>query len=672
MVLVFIEEEWFIIRVILAKSAGFCFGVERAMKIAEDASEKGKKKLFTYGPIIHNPQAVERLEKKNVKPLDNLDSAENQRLIIRSHGVAPEVMDQASKLNIEIYDATCPFVQKAQRLAQKYGEEQYKVAILGDERHPEVQGIYGWAGSNAFIVENPQQAEKLPNMDKVALIAQTTQTAENFNQVVEILRGKCKTLEICNTICDATKQRQEAAVELAKQVDVMLVVGGKNSSNTKKLAQICKNSGSTTYHIEDAKELKKYWFHGAQTVGITAGASTPGWILEEVAEKMNEMETNLKELTRGDIITGKVVQVTENDVMVDVGGKSEGIIPKTEVSLKNVDDPSTEVAVGDEIQVYIIKVENEEGNPILSKKRADRKLAWDKVEQLFEEKSVVETEALSVVKGGILVDLGIKGFLPASLVDRGYVDNLEQFVGQKLQVKIIEFDKENNKVVVSRKVLLDEEHEKAKEKTWEALEEGQVKKGTVQRITDFGAFVDLGGVDGLLHVSELSWGRVDHPKEVLSEGQELDVFVIKVDQDKGKVSLGLKQLKDNPWNSVADKYKEGSVLTGKVMRLAPFGAFVELEPGVEGLVHISQISQEHIGTPDEALEVGQEVKVKVLGVDEKEQRISLSIKEAVESKKSDEVKTYMDNQDNKDGETGVTLGDLFGDILKEAKKDDKK
>lgn len=639
--------------------------------MTEKTGSDCKEGLYTFGPIIHNPQVVTKLESKNIKSVDSLEKAQNGHLVIRSHGVAPDVIDRADKLGIKVYDATCPFVKKAQKLAQQYGEKGYQIIIVGDGQHPEVQGIVGWAGKDSIVVENKEQARELPNFDKVAVVAQTTQTADNFKQIVHVIDEKANEVQICNTICDSTQQRQNAAIKLAKLVDVVLVVGGKNSANTKKLALICQQAGTTAYHIETSQEIKEEWFKGVSKVGITAGASTPGWILEEVMAKMNDVNDGLKEFQRGDIISGKVIQVSDNEVMVDVGGKSEGIIPLSELSLKNIESPAEETSVGDEIDVYVIKAENEEGNPILSKKRADRQMAWDSVEEAFNDQKVIEAEVISVVKGGILVDLGVRGFLPASLIDRGYVENLEQYVGQKLQVKVIELDKEKNKIILSRKVVLDEENEKLKAETWDTLEEGQTKKGIVRRLTDFGAFVDLGGVDGLLHVSELSWGRVGHPQDVLSVGDEVEVFILGIDKDKGKVSLGMKQLQENPWSKVEEKYTEGSIVSGKVVRMAPFGVFVELEPGVEGLVHISQISHEHIGTPDEAVSTDQEVNVKVLSVDKKEQRISLSIKETTESKKSEEVNNYIEEQQKEEG-SGVTIGDIFGDLLEEAKKDGKK
>jgi 4-hydroxy-3-methylbut-2-enyl diphosphate reductase len=369
---------------------------------------------------------------------------------------------------------------------------------------------------------------------------------------------------------------------------------------------------------------------------------------------------------KGDIITGKVAQVDEDQILVDIGGKSEGIVPKGEISATG---DALDLKPGDEIEVFVIKSENEEGHPILSIRRADRLKAWEAIEDAFEKATEMAGKAVEVVKGGILVDIGIRGFVPASLIDRGYVENLEEYVGKDLRVKIIELDRVKNKVVLSQKVILDEEFDKQKQETWNNIEVGQVRKGVVQRITNFGAFVDIGGVDGLLHVSEISWGRVDHPKDILQEGQEIDVTILGANKDSEKVSLGLKQLQDNPWKVAAAKYPAGSIVNGKVLRIAPFGAFVEIEPGVEGLVHISQLSEEHVEKTEDVLSVGDKVEVKIIGVDTEAQKMSLSVKEAQPKKpvtpkpKEERIEEYITTNDS-----GFTIGDLYGDLLKGSKK----
>jgi 4-hydroxy-3-methylbut-2-enyl diphosphate reductase len=474
----------------------------------------------------------------------------------------------------------------------------------------------------------------------------------------------------------------------------MIVVGGLNSANTQKLALLCHETGTLTKHIETAEDLQNDWFYDIDSVGVTAGASTPDWIIEEVVRTMEEMKNNeemqgagkgtemekqleqdmskIEDIKPGDILTGKVVQINTDEVLVDVGGKSEGIISVNELSYRKINDPNELVEVGDDIQVLVLKVENSEGNMILSKRRADQEEALNKLETAFNEGAIIEAEVVEVVKGGILVDVGMRGFVPASLVDRGYVEDLEQFIGQKLRLKVIEFDRKARKAVLSRKAVLDEELEAKREKIWQEIAEGQTRKGVVQRITDFGAFVDLGGVDGLLHVSEMGWGRVSHPRDVVSEGDEIEVYVLGVDKENERISLGLKQLIPSPWEVAAEKYHVGSTIKGKVVRIAPFGAFVEVEPGIDALVHISQLSWDRVEKPEDVLSIGQEVEAKVLDIDSKNKRMSLSIKEVTskpvkEKKEPEKPPVQIPNEPS-----GVTIGDVVGDIfngIKDKEKD---
>jgi len=669
-----------------------------------EEARRSNQSLRTLGPLIHNPQVVKRLGEQGITIAAEPEDVKEGSIIIRSHGISPEVLDKLEAQGVTIINATCPFVSRAQKRASHLSNQGYQVVIVGDRNHPEVIGILGWAQGKAKIVESPSEAAALAAYDKIAVIAQTTQPEDNFQAVVNVLKDKTNNLVIHNTICSATRERQEAAKLLAKAVDLMIVVGGKNSANTKKLAKICQEAGATTHHIENVAELCEPWFNNIVKVGVTAGASTPEWIIEEVVLKMEdikkeqeieqteaaveeekaeagEVETdqeaveaqlneNMPELRRGSIITGKIVQINDNEVMVSVGGKSEGIIPINEVSMRHVDNPEEVISIGDEVSVVVIKPENDEGHPILSLKRAERDKAWEKLEDAFKEETELEAEVLEVVKGGLLVDVGIKGFVPASLVDRGYVEDLNSYVGTNLRLQVIELDRGKNKVVLSKKAILDKEYEQKRQETWETLEEGQVCKGTVRRLTDFGAFVDLGGVDGLLHVSELSWGRVDHPRDILEEGQEIEVKVLGVDREEERVSLGLKQLKANPWDTAAERYPEGTVVEGTVLRAAPFGAFVEVEPGIEGLVHISQLSHEHVEKTEDAVTPGDKVEVKVLGVDEEAQRMSLSVKETQPRPKKQapqqpkQQQKASGNQQVQTEETGITLGDMLGEEIR--------
>ncbi|MDK2901124.1 MAG: small subunit ribosomal protein ispH, lytB [Thermosediminibacterales bacterium] len=691
------------LNLILAEHAGFCFGVKRALNLLEGALNQ-KKPIYTLGPLIHNPQVVEYFKKRGVKVVENLSQINKQNAVIvfRTHGVSPEIFSEARERGLSIIDATCPFVKRVQKKARQLLRQGYQVIIVGDPLHPEVQAINSWCENKAKIVNNQADLNNLHFCDKLGVVSQTTTNKDIWAKIVEDLKQKFPEAKTFNTICNATSQRQKAAKELASAVDLMIVIGGYNSSNTRKLAELCKNIGTKTYHIEEAKELDPAWLKKAKNVGITAGASTPDWIIKEVISKMKEIsekdlmehETpqggenlnkeeavtgqnqDLKEkyeetfvtLKPGEIITGTVVQVNENEVMVNVGYKSDGIIPLHELSAESFASPEEIVKNGDKIDVYVLKIEDKEGNLILSKKRADIKKAWDEIENIYQNKDEIEAEVTEQVKGGLLANVkGLRGFIPASHVALHYVPDLGEYIGKKLKFKIIEVDKKKNRIILSHKIVMEEEQEKKRKETWESIEEGQIIKGKVQRLTDFGAFVDVGGVDGLIHISELSWGRVNHPSEVVKEGDEIEVKVLGVDRERGRISLGLKQILPDPWENIEEKYKIGTIITGKVVKLVNFGAFVEVEPGVEGLVHISQISREHIAKPEDVLAVGQEIKAKILDITPEEHKMSLSIREAEGSdynRKQNE--TAINSEKNE--RSGVTIGEMFGDLFEETQK----
>lgn len=685
----------------MAPRAGFCFGVKRALDIALNSLQAGNN-VYTYGSLIHNQQVVDKLAKLGLKTVEDPREIAAGKVIIRSHGVGPETLEAIQAKGHKVIDATCPFVKKAQRIAHRLDNDGFQVVVVGDKEHPEVKGIVEWTQNRAIVIKDPQEVQLLPFFPKIGVLAQTTLDFSTFEEVTRLLRGKTQQLQIHNTICSATKIRQEEAFKLAQAVDVMIVIGGKHSANTRKLASICQRAGTLTFQIEQAGELEPHWFTNAKRVGVTAGASTPDWIIEEVVERMTELNeeknltteevqeagnpemgnqaaaqggsnqrseevdldlaSNPMELHRGDIISGTVVQVNDNEVMVDVGGKSEGIIPLNELANRPITNPHEVVAVGDEVKVFVLRVENEEGHPVLSKRRADRVIAWEVLEKALETGEELRAPVIEVVKGGLLVDVGVRGFVPASLVERGYVEDLQQYVGKELRLRVIELDRGKNKVVLSQKAILDEEYEKLREATWASLQEGQVIKGIVRRLTDFGAFVDIGGIDGLLHVSELSWGRIDHPKDVLSEGQEIEVKVLAVDRAAEKVSLGLKQLLPNPWDTAEERYPVGSVVQGKVLRIASFGAFVEVEPGIEGLVHISQLANHHVEKTEDVVSVGDIIPVKVLSVDQAAHRMSLSLKEARKAERPQPPKQETVKEEEN---SGVKLGDLFGELFEE-------
>lgn len=644
--------------------------MDLAMKTARETNNN----IYTLGPLIHNPQVVEDLSRKGIQVVQDISDIPEGVIIVRSHGVGPEVFSKAREMGLHIIDATCPFVKKAQELAKELDDQGYQVIVVGDKEHPEVTGIIGWTGHRGIVVEIPEQAEKLQPMKKIGVISQTTQPEENFKKIVSVLENKAEDIKTFNTICHATRDRQDAAVELAKKVDVMFVIGGKNSANTLKLARLCTQTGTPTYHIETAGEIEREWIKGQKIIGIAAGASTPDWIIEEVRNFM-EADTNqgneqqqleealsIKELHKGDIVKGIVVQVGDDEVMVDVGGKSEGVIPLRECSCCDLRSPRELFKIGDEVEVAVIRVQDDEGKILLSKRKADAEKAWDQLKIAMEEKTPVEGVVTEVVKGGLLVDVGVQGFLPASLVERGYVEELSKYIGEKLSALVIEVNRDSRRVILSRKPLLEEEYLKKKASLWEQLEEGQVRKGFVRRLTNFGAFVDIGGADGLLHVSEMAWYRVGHPSEILKENDEIEVFILGVDKKNEKISLSLKKILPNPWQNIGGKYSVGKVVTGKVVRIAPFGAFAELEPGVDALIHISQFSDKKIGSPSEVVNVGDEINAKVIDLDQEKHKISLSVKQLKKDVEQEEGAKELEGLQSQMEETPpATIGEALGE-----------
>lgn len=633
-------------KVLLDKNAGFCFGVKNAVdKVFSLAQNNKDKNLYTFGPLIHNNQVIEKLKQSNVQALKNIDESidKNSIIAIRSHGVAEDKYMQLQALELEYVDCTCPYVLKIHKIVNTYYKSGYQIFIVGDGKHPEVEGINGWCENSAIIIEDSSIVANLPNYDKICIVAQTTITQELWSTVIKEVQNKYNEVKVFETICSATENRQKSAADLARSVDCMIIIGSRESSNTQKLVQICKDINRNTIHIETVEELSLENIKHFKLIGITAGASTPEWIIKEVVTKMEEInrddqatmmeeyEKSFKSLYSGDTVTGKVIFVTDDEVMVDIGFKSDGIIKKvdftwdTEQSLKDLIKP------GDEVESKIVTMNDGEGNVVLSKKLVDADKNWYKVEYAYNEKTPVEAVIKSVVKGGVVAEtFGIRAFIPASLIDIRYAEDLNQYVNTKVKAFVTEYDKDKRKIVLSRKEFLRLEREKSEGEVFSTIQEGQKVKGEVKRLTDFGAFVDIGGVDGLIHVSELSWKRIKHPSEVVKPGQIVEAIVLKVDTEKKKISLGLKQTTAEPWTLVPTKYAIGEIIDVKVARFADFGAFVELEPGIDGLVHISQISDKRIAKPADALKIGETVKAKIVDIKFEEKKISLSIKEAME------------------------------------------
>lgn len=629
--------------VTLAESAGFCFGVRRAVEKAEECARE-RASACTLGPIIHNKFVTQRLENMGLRQADSLKDARAHTVIIRSHGVPPETEAELKKQCQELVDVTCPFVKKIQNIAAQAYREGKQVVILGEREHPEVIGINGYCLNSAVIINSVEEAQELDFSGKeLCLVAQTTANKKKWQEIVEFLRDCGYNMQVHNTICSATEQRQAEAAELAARSDVMIVVGCRESSNTRKLYEICGRLCKRTYAVESAQELSALEINGPVSIGITAGASTPDWVIKEVVDKMSEREDMLKtqdsdfleemdktlvKIRPGQVIKGYVVYVNDNEAGVSVGYKMDGFISKEELTAGGNISPKDILKEGDEVEVEVLKVNDGNGNVILSKKAVDERLAKDKKLAEINQGEPFEVTVKEAVKGGVLANVdGITVFIPGSqLRERGYVRDLSQYVGKTFTVKALEVDVKKRRVVASRALVLKQEREEKEEKFWSNIHEGDVVKGIVRRITDFGAFVDVGGVDGLLHISDIAWYRLDKVTDVLKVGDEIDVVVLAMDREKGTISLGYKQLHAKPWEFAFEKYPVGSVVKGTVVRLAPFGAFVNLEPGIDGLVHISEITDHFIKKVEEALSVGQEVNVMVLDVNPEAKKISLSIK----------------------------------------------
>ena len=672
--------------ILTAAHSGFCYGVKRAVHLTLDAARNGSPApVRTLGPIIHNPQMVEYLEKQGVQVVANVDGLTGGTLIIRSHGVGPEVYRQVEARNLNLLDATCPHVKKAQLAAQKLTDAGYQVVIAGERDHPEVRGIQEWSGSRALVLETREEARAVQRAPRLALIAQTTFSAAVFQDIADALRIQCDELYVESTICTATDQRRKAAIELAGQVEVIVVAGGKNSANTARLAQACREAGCRVYLVETAAELQPQWFNAVKKAGITAGASTPDWIIEEVIKTMENFTESEKQnqntqkeqndfarqieteqvikLEVGSIVPGKIVGVRKDEVFVDIGYKGEGRISLAELAYPMPEDAAEAVSEGQLINVLVLEADtNIDGHVQLSKIQADRVVAWEQLEAAVQEKTPVETQITGVVKGGLNAAVfGLRAFMPASQAALRFVEDLQPFVGETFQTLPIEIDQSKQRIVLSRKAILQQQQAVQEQAVLAALQEGSVIAGTVTRLADFGAFVDVGGMDGLVHISDLSWQRVKNPAEVVAVGDAVQVMVLKVDAAAKRISLSLKQVERDPWLDAVEEYAVNDLLPGKVTKTAKFGAFVELKKGVEGLVHLSELSDRRVATAEEVVSPGQQVMVKVLAVDKQNKKISLSISQAQQDKERAEFQQFLDTQP----ESGaLTLGDQFAHLFK--------
>lgn len=639
--------------IILAKSAGFCFGVKRAIDIALETSESSSIDIFTLGPLIHNDQIVNKLKDIGVNEINEIcDIPQNAEVIIRTHGVSRRIYDELRNKNIEYIDATCPFVKKIHRIVHEYYNKGYKIIIVGDTEHPEVIGINGWCMDSAIIVNSPEQFADISLTNEVCLVAQTTFSLEIWEKIKKIAKNSCKEVLIFDTICSATEERQNEAKIIASKVEAMLVIGGRHSSNTKKLVDICRAVCPETYHIETLSELPPAVLHKC-IIGVTAGASTPEWIIKEVISNMSEekiientnelsfaeeLEKSMVTLKTGDIVKGTVIGITATEVYVNLGAKSDGVIPVGELSDDPAVLPEDIVKVGAEIDVFIVRVNDVEGTVLLSKKKIDSLAGWKKIEGALESQEILAGKVVEAVNGGVIViSHGVRVFVPASQASAKFVQDLSVLVGNDVSFRIIDLNPRKRKIVGSIKSVASEVQKQNLEAFWSTAEIGKEYDGVVKSLTDFGAFVDIGGVDGLVHISELSWNRIKHPSEVLNVGDTLKVTVIGLDKEKNKISLGYRKQVDNPWNIAKEKLHVDDVVTVKIVRLVPFGAFAEILPSVDGLIHISQISTQRIEKPASVLSIGQEVEAKITELDLEKQKISLSIRALMEDTVAEEV-----------------------------------
>ena len=629
--------------ILLAKSAGFCFGVQRAVDTAyEHADEEN---VYTYGQIIHNEEVVGDLEKHGIKVIENDDElglVRNSKVIIRSHGAEKRVYDILKKNNNEIIDATCPFVKKIHNIVMDECEKGHTIVIVGDRKHPEVKGIMGWCTSTPVVIGSEEEAESfvrscitgdLKTSEDISIVSQTTFNYRKFNNVVDIIRNKLYNVTAYKTICNATSVRQREAQEIASKVDAMIVIGGRNSSNTQKLYEISKKECENTYYIQTLVDLDLTTFESVSRVGITAGASTPNKIIKEVHGRMDEM--NFAELLEndesrgsiktGEIVEGRVIDVKPDEIIVDISYKSDGVIPRNEYTNTPNADLTELVHVGDAITAKVVKTNDGEGSVLLSYKRVAAEKANEKLEAALESGEILTGKVVQVVSGGLNVMYDeTRVFIPASLVSDTYEKNLDKYLDQDVEFILTEYQPKKRRIIGNRKQIIVARKAEAAKELFDRIEVGMTVEGVVKNVTSFGAFIDLGGADGLLHISEMSWGRVEDPKSVLKVGDKVKAFIKNIDGEK--IALSLKFDDTNPWLNADEKYAPGTVVTGKVARMADFGAFIELEPGVDALLHVSQISYEHVNKPEDVYKVGDVVEAEVVECNAADKKISLSVK----------------------------------------------
>lgn len=649
----------------VAKNSGFCFGVKRAVDKTYSLIEQYKgtqRRIFTYGPLIHNETVVKELEDQGVFSVETLEEVpEGSVVLIRSHGVSFDVYKKAEELGIVLEDATCPFVEKIHKIVEEESGNGRSVIIVGNEDHPEVIGIRGWCRNKVFVVRDKNDLQKLIKEGKIidgdhSVVAQTTIKIKDFEEVVDVLIQNGTSVKSFCTVCNATRERQDSCEETAKKSDIMLVIGSRSSSNTMKLYEIAGKNCKKSYLIETIEDLPLNEVEKCGTIGIAAGASAPECIIKEVIATMSEfitengleqnemlaymedIEKALRLPGRGEIVTGEIIAVSEREIVVNLGCKKDGIIPKDEVSLEPGQKLSDVFKAGEQIEAKVVKTKDDDGNILLSKKKLEVNEHWNEVNEALDNKTVVNAKVTGKVKGGVIATFKeVSGFIPLSQLSDKFTEEVDEFIGKTIPVKVIQTNPKRNRAVFSHRAVLMEEKAKKTEAFWNSIEVDDIVDGVVKRFTDYGAFVDIGGVDGLLHISEISWGKIKKPQDVLELEQPVKVKILSMNKEKGKISLGLKQTMPEPWENIEAKYQVGDIIEGKVVQLKDYGAFIEIEPGLDGLVHISEIAYKRVANPANEIEIGQTVNAKILDIDTEKKRISLSIKETLEKPVAEEA-----------------------------------
>ena len=638
----------------IAKTAGFCFGVDRAVRLVYEELEKHSGRVATLGPIIHNRDVVDDMKSKGVRIVESVSELEpGEKAVIRSHGVGKEIYEELSLKGNEYIDATCPFVARIHKIVKEKSSEGYFILIAGDKNHPEVQGIVSHCNNNCFVFKDKGELKeffekKYKKLEKkLAIVAQTTYNILVWGECLKAIPEDKENSLVFDTICSATSERQSDAALLSKEADIMIVVGGKNSSNTLKLFNVC-SENCRSYHIENADELYTLNLKNAEKIGITAGASTPAYIIKEVQNTMAEiledinfeeaLEQSFKKVHTGERVKGYIAALNNSEAIVDIGTKHTGYVPLSELTDDPTKKPSDVVSVGDEVDLIVTKINDQEGIVMLSKKKVDELVGFDNIAKAKDEEKVLEGIVQNVVKGGVLVSVdGVRVFVPASQTGVPRDKSLDELLKKKVELKIIEVNEARRRAVGSIKAVAKAQKEAAKAKFWETAEIGKVYKGEVKSLTNYGAFVDLGGIDGMVHISELSWNRIKHPSQVVSVGDVLEVYIKDLDKEAGRISLGFKKAEDNPWVKFENNYHVGDVVNAKVVSITPFGAFAQIIEGVDGLIHISQIADQRVENVADVLKVGQEVEAKITEIDIDKKRISISMRALLDDNKAEDA-----------------------------------